>query len=71
MSSACGNMQLMDISSRLAETEQKFESKKSEREEHLRRGEECLAEMTKLQGEYRLLKEMLEETDKPAKEEKK
>lgn len=45
----------MDIQERLAESERKFEQEKAKREEHLRLAEECLTEMTKLQGEWRIL----------------
>lgn len=50
----------MDIQERIVETEQKFEQKKSEREQHLQTAEELLVELTKLQGEWRLLKELSE-----------
>lgn len=50
----------MNIVDRLAECEQKFEQFKAKREEHLAAATECLTEMNKLQGEYRLLQEMQE-----------
>ncbi len=37
---------------------QKFEEQKEQREQHLRAAEENLSEMTKLQGEYRVLEEL-------------
>lgn len=48
----------MTISERIHISEQKFESKKTEREQHLVGAEECLIEMNKLQGEWRLLQEL-------------
>ena len=43
------------IEDRTQEVEQKFNIKQSEREAYLSQAEECLAEMHRLQGEYRLL----------------
>jgi hypothetical protein len=51
----------MNIEERLRESERQFEDKKSEREQHLQLADECLTEMTKLQGEYRVLQELLNE----------
>lgn len=45
---------------RLQVAEQNFSQKQAEREQHLRLAEECQTEMTKLQGEYRVLQELLE-----------
>lgn len=66
----------MNIASRLTEVEQKFNTKQSERDEHLKLAEECLEEMHRLQGEYRVLQDMSSTheattiTAKPAKEKK-
>lgn len=49
---------LMNIADRLRESEDNFEQKKAEREQHLQLADECMTEMTKLQGEYRLLQEL-------------
>lgn len=51
----------MDIEQRLRESEQRFEQKKAERDQYLQTADECLTEMTKLQGEYRLLQQLLNE----------
>lgn len=51
----------MNVRDRIIESEQKFELKKQEREQHIQAAEECLTEMAKLQGEWRLLQEMLQE----------
>lgn len=50
----------MNIDSRIAESEQKFNTKQQERDNLLKQADECLTEMTKLQGEWRLLKELKE-----------
>lgn len=50
----------MRISDRIAQAEQKFEELKTQREEHLKAAEDCSVEMTKLQGEYRVLQDLLE-----------
>lgn len=52
----------MNIEERILESEKQFEQKKAERDQHLQVAEECLLEMTKLQGEYRLLQQLLAET---------
>jgi len=49
----------MNIEARIHESEKQFEQKKSEREKHLQAAEDCLVEMTKLQGEFRVLNELL------------
>lgn len=59
----------MIIAERKLETEQKFNTKQAEREQHLKNAEECLTEMTKLQGEYRVLEE-LEDAEKQPKVDK-
>lgn len=51
----------MDIDSRIAAANQKFNTKNQERDEHLKQADECLTEMTKLQGEWRLLQELKEQ----------
>lgn len=48
----------MDIQARLAEAESRFNTLQTERQEHLKQAEDCLTEMTKLQGEWRLLQEL-------------
>ena len=48
----------MDIQARLIEAEQKFNTKKEERENHLKAAQDRLEEMCKLQEEHRLLKEL-------------
>lgn len=53
----------MDIEKRLRESEQSFEEKKNERDQYLQSAEECFIEMTKLQGEFRLLQQMLTEQE--------
>ncbi len=53
----------MDLEKRLRESEAKFDELRNKRDEHLKVAEECLTEMTKLQGEYRLLQEL---ADKPS-----
>lgn len=54
----------MDIDARIAESEQKFNTKQAERDEFLRQAEECSTEMTKLQGEWRVLQEFKEAQSK-------
>lgn len=54
----------MTIQERISESEQKFEQQKSIRQQHLDAAEECLVEMNKLQGEWRLLQELLKEEPK-------
>jgi hypothetical protein len=54
----------MNIEERLRESEKQFEQKKTERDQHLQVAEDCLLEMTKLQGEYRVLQEL--SLDQPA-----
>lgn len=48
----------MNIAKRIQESEESFKTKQSEREQYLRAAEECLTEMTKLQGEWRVLNEL-------------
>jgi hypothetical protein len=49
------------IQDRIVVAERQFEEQKAKREEHLRLAEECLVEMNKLQGEYRVLTDLLKE----------
>lgn len=60
----------MNIEDRLRESERLFEQKKQERDQHLQAADECLVEMTKLQGEFRLLQQLLAE-QQPVKPNKK
>lgn len=60
----------MTIAQRKQEVEQTFNTKQAEREQHLKAAEECLSEMTKLQGSYATLSELEAEEDKPAKKPK-
>lgn len=48
----------MNVSYRLQETEQKFNTKQSERDEYLKLADGCLEEMHKLQGEFRVLTDL-------------
>lgn len=50
----------MDIDNRIEEATQKFENLKEQRNKLLSDAEEILSEMTKLQGEYRVLVELQE-----------
>lgn len=54
----------MTIAERIQEAEQKFNTFEKQRQEHLKMAEECLTEITKLQGEYRVLQELLNEEPK-------
>lgn len=56
----------MTIQERITESEQRFEQVKASRESHLKAAEDDLTEMTKLQGEWRVLQELLKE-EKPKK----
>jgi hypothetical protein len=55
---------LMNIQERITVSEQQFEAAKARRDEHLRAAEEELSEMTKLQGEWRVLQELLADQSK-------
>lgn len=55
-----------DLQGRISNTEQQFELKKQERQEHLDAADLCLAEMNQLKGEYKVLTELLAD-DKPNK----
>lgn len=48
----------MDIEQRILESEAKFEQTKFSHEQHLKAAEDDLTEMTKLQGEWRVLNEL-------------
>lgn len=49
----------MDIKKRIKTAEQKFETERTKREQYLKQAEDSLTEMTKLQGEWRVLQDML------------
>lgn len=49
----------MDIEQRIKEAEQKFEQFTKDRDGHLKAAEDILTEMTKLQGEWRVLQDLL------------
>ena len=51
----------MDYDNLIRESEQKFEDLKMRRESLIKDAEEVLTEMTKLQGEWRLLNKLKEE----------
>lgn len=51
----------MDINQRIAAAEQTFNTKNEEREKYIKAADECLIEMNKLQGEYRVLVEIRDE----------
>jgi hypothetical protein len=48
----------MTIQERIRESEQKFNELQAIREQHIKQAEEELQEMTKLQGEWRVLKQL-------------
>lgn len=54
----------MDIKKRIEVAEQKFEEQKTKREELIKQAEDCLTEMTKLQGEWRVLQDLLPKNSK-------
>lgn len=56
----------MNIAERILESERQFEAAKERREQHLQAAEEELSEMTKLQGEWRVLQELLAAEPKKA-----
>lgn len=51
----------MTLQDRIQDVTQKFNTKQAEHSEHTRAAEECMAEMNRLQGEFRLLNELIEE----------
>lgn len=55
----------MTIEARISEAEQKFNTKQAEKDNYLKLAEECQTEMTKLQGEWRVLNELLEVVSEP------
>lgn len=54
----------MSIEDRIKQAEQKYDELQSERDEILHKAEEILTELTKLQGEYRILKDLAAEVPK-------
>lgn len=56
----------MTTQERILESETRFNEKQSEREGHLKAAEECLTEMAKLQGEWRVLKQIEAEEQEAA-----
>lgn len=56
----------MDIKDRIAATEKKFEEINAKRKSSLKEAEQYLMELTKLQGEWRVLNEMVDEQPKSA-----
>jgi hypothetical protein len=50
----------MDLDNRITEATQKFDQKQQERNDYLKLADECLEEMHKLQGEFRLLSALKE-----------
>lgn len=55
----------MGISERVLEADRKFKAHQQERERLLQQADEYLIEMHKLQGEWRVLKELEEEKQPP------
>lgn len=53
----------MTLDERITEATEKFNTKQQERDNLTKQAEECLTEMTKLQGEWRVLVEMKDEED--------
>lgn len=51
----------MTIEQRIKEAEQKFSDMEKKKSGATRVAEECLSEMTKLQGEWRVLQDLLQE----------
>jgi hypothetical protein len=51
----------MTLESRKALIDQRFEEQKAQRQNHLDAAQECLTEMNRLQGEYRLLETLAAE----------
>lgn len=54
----------MDIKQRIKLAEQKFDQEQKQREEHLKTADACLVEMNKLQGEWRVLQDLLQKDSK-------
>jgi len=48
----------MNIEDRILESTTKFNEQKEQREQHLAAADECLTEMNRLQGEYRVLTDL-------------
>lgn len=55
----------MTLEDRIKEAETKYNDLQNQRQKHITEAETILTEMTKLQGEYRVLKEMLDADDTP------
>lgn len=55
----------MTFDERIAKSSAAFEAQKTQRDSYLEMAEECLVEMTKLQGEYRLLEQLKSEELEP------
>lgn len=53
-----------DLQERVKQCERKFEEVKAEQQQHAKAAEEAATELVKLQGEWRLLQDMLGNTDK-------
>jgi len=56
----------MKLSDRIQEAEQQFKTKELERNQHLDAAEACLEEMHRLQGEWRILNQLINDEPKPA-----
>lgn len=54
----------MDIQARIAASEKQFDEQKAKRDEYIKLAEDCLTEMTKLQGEWRVLQDLLPKKNK-------
>lgn len=53
----------MTLQDRVLESQNKYDNLQAQRDQYLKAAEECLVEMTKLQGEYRVINELLEEQE--------
>lgn len=53
----------MTLDQRIADVEQRFNTKQVERDNLIKQSEECSTEMTKLQGEWRLLHQLKEQSE--------
>lgn len=56
----------MTLDERIAETEQKFNTNSEKRDSHVKAADECLTEMTKLQGEWRILNALKDDAVDPS-----
>lgn len=50
----------MSLEDRILEAESKFKQLDEQRQTYIKGAEDCLTEMTKLQGEWRVLQELLD-----------